>query len=101
MQNLFTRNYESAHPLVDSTLDLHENIIRLNRFRPVQSHPHRIPVRNLQKILLDQHVETPAYCPVVSRNKLGGSLADFSWKVSVASLEEAQGDLMLELPHQA
>lgn len=29
------------------------------------------------------------------------SLADFSWKVSVASLEEAQGDLMLELPHQA
>lgn len=32
---------------------------------------------------------------------LGSSLTDFSWKVSVASLEEAQGDLMLELPHQA
>lgn len=32
---------------------------------------------------------------------LSSSLADFSWKVSVASLEEAQGDLMLELPHQA
>lgn len=32
---------------------------------------------------------------------LGSGLTGFSWKVSVASLEEAQGDLMLELPHQA
>ena len=32
---------------------------------------------------------------------LGRGLTDFSWKVSVKSLEEAQGDLMLELPHQA
>ncbi len=31
---------------------------------------------------------------------LGSGLTGFSWKVSVASLEEAQGDLMLELPHQ-
>lgn len=30
---------------------------------------------------------------------LGSSLADFSWKVSVSSLEEAQGGLMLELPN--
>ena len=32
---------------------------------------------------------------------LGSSLADFSWKVSVASLEEARDGLMLDLPHQA
>lgn len=32
---------------------------------------------------------------------LGSGLTGFSWKVSVASLEEAQGDLMLELSHQA
>lgn len=32
---------------------------------------------------------------------LGSSLEDFSWKVSVASLEEARDGLMLELPHQA
>lgn len=32
---------------------------------------------------------------------LGSSLADFSWKVSVSSLEEAQDGLMLELPHRA
>lgn len=32
---------------------------------------------------------------------LGCSLADFSWKVSVPSLEESQGGLMLELPHRA
>ena len=32
---------------------------------------------------------------------LSSSLADFSWKVSVASLEEARDDLMLDLPHQA
>lgn len=31
---------------------------------------------------------------------LSSSLADFSWKVSVSSLEEAQGGLMLELPHR-
>lgn len=31
---------------------------------------------------------------------LGGSLADFSWKVSVSSLEEARDDLMLKLPHR-
>ena len=30
---------------------------------------------------------------------LSSSLADFSWKVSVASLEEARDGLMLELPH--
>lgn len=32
---------------------------------------------------------------------LSSSLADFSWKVSVASLEEARDGLMLDLPHQA
>lgn len=32
---------------------------------------------------------------------LGSSLADFSWKVSVSSLEESQDDLMLKLPHRA
>lgn len=32
---------------------------------------------------------------------LGSSLADFSWKASVPSLEEAQDGLMLELPHRA
>lgn len=32
---------------------------------------------------------------------LGSGLTDFSWKVSVKSLEEAQGGLMLELPHHA
>ncbi|MFR5417433.1 MAG: hypothetical protein ACLTHL_10805 [Collinsella sp.] len=32
---------------------------------------------------------------------LCSSLADFSWKVSVPSLEESQGGLMLELPHRA
>lgn len=32
---------------------------------------------------------------------LGSGLTGFSWNVSVASPEEAQGDLMLELPHQA
>lgn len=32
---------------------------------------------------------------------LGRGLTGFSWNVSVASPEEAQGDLMLELPHQA
>lgn len=31
---------------------------------------------------------------------LGGSLADFSWKVSVASLEEARDGLMLKLSHR-
>lgn len=31
---------------------------------------------------------------------LGGSLADFSWKVSVPSLEEAQDGLMLKLPNR-
>lgn len=31
----------------------------------------------------------------------GSSLADISWKVSVASLEEARDGLMLDLPHQA
>lgn len=30
---------------------------------------------------------------------LGSSLADFSWKVSVSSLEEARDGLMLKLPH--
>ena len=32
---------------------------------------------------------------------LGSSLAGFSWKASVPSLEEAQDGLMLELPHRA
>lgn len=32
---------------------------------------------------------------------LSNSLADFSWKNSVPSLEEAQGGPMLELPHRA
>lgn len=32
---------------------------------------------------------------------LSSSLADFSWKVSVASLEEVRDGLMLELPHRA
>lgn len=32
---------------------------------------------------------------------LGSGLSDFSWKVSITSLEEAQGGLMLELPHHA
>ena len=32
---------------------------------------------------------------------LSSSFADFSWKVSVASLEEARDGLMLDLPHQA
>lgn len=32
---------------------------------------------------------------------LSSSLADFTWKVSVASLEEARDGLMLEWPHQA
>lgn len=32
---------------------------------------------------------------------LGSSLTDFSWKVSVSSLEEAQDGLMLKLPHRA
>lgn len=32
---------------------------------------------------------------------LGSNLADFSCKVSVASLEEARDGLMLDLPHQA
>lgn len=32
---------------------------------------------------------------------LDSSLADFSWKVSVSSLEEAQDGLTLELPHRA
>lgn len=31
---------------------------------------------------------------------LGSSLADFSWKVSVSSLEEAEDGLMLKLPHR-
>lgn len=31
---------------------------------------------------------------------LGSSLADFSWKVSVSSLEETKGGLMLKLPHR-
>lgn len=31
---------------------------------------------------------------------LSSSLADFSWKVSVASLEEARDGLMLDLPHR-
>ena len=31
---------------------------------------------------------------------LGGCLTDFSWKVSVSSLEEVQDGLMLELPHR-
>lgn len=31
---------------------------------------------------------------------LGCSLADFSWKASVPSLEEAQDGLMLKLPHR-
>ena len=30
----------------------------------------------------------------------GSSLADFSWKVSVPSLDEAQDSLMLKLPHR-
>lgn len=30
---------------------------------------------------------------------LGSSIANFSWKASVPSLEDAQGGLMLELPH--
>lgn len=32
---------------------------------------------------------------------LSSSPGDFTWKVSVPSLEEAQGSLMLELPHHA
>lgn len=32
---------------------------------------------------------------------LSSSLADFSWKVSVASIEEARDGLMLDCPHQA
>lgn len=32
---------------------------------------------------------------------LSSSLADFSWKVSAANLEEARDGLMLDLPHQA
>lgn len=32
---------------------------------------------------------------------LGSSIANFSWKASVPSLEDAQGGLMLELPHRA
>ena len=32
---------------------------------------------------------------------LSSSLANFSWKVSVASLEEARDGLMLDLPHRA
>ena len=32
---------------------------------------------------------------------LGSSLANFSWKASVPSLEEAKDGLMLDLPHQA
>lgn len=31
---------------------------------------------------------------------LGSSLADFSWKASVPSLEEAQDGLILKLPHR-
>lgn len=31
---------------------------------------------------------------------LSSSLADFSWKVSVSSLEETKGGLMLKLPHR-
>lgn len=31
---------------------------------------------------------------------LSSSLADFSWKVSVPSLEETKGGLMLKLPHR-
>ena len=31
---------------------------------------------------------------------LGSSLTDFSWKVSVSSLEESQDDIMLKLPHR-
>jgi len=31
---------------------------------------------------------------------LDSSLADFSWKVSVSSLEETKGGLMLKLPHR-
>lgn len=31
---------------------------------------------------------------------LGSSLTDFSWKVSVSNLKEAQGGLMLKLPHR-
>ena len=31
---------------------------------------------------------------------LGGSIADFSWKASVSSLEEVQDGLMLKLPHR-
>lgn len=31
---------------------------------------------------------------------LSSSLADFSWKASVPSLEESQDGLMLELPHR-
>ena len=31
---------------------------------------------------------------------LGSSLADFSWKVPVSSLEEAEDGLMLKLPHR-
>lgn len=31
---------------------------------------------------------------------LGSNLTDFSWKVSVSSLEESQDDIMLKLPHR-
>lgn len=31
---------------------------------------------------------------------LGSSLADYSWKVPVSSLEEAEDGLMLKLPHR-
>ena len=31
---------------------------------------------------------------------LGSSLADFSWEVSVSSLEEAEDGLTLKLPHR-
>lgn len=44
----------------------------------------------------DRRIENYAHAEL----DLSSSLADFSWKVSVASLEEARDGLMLELPHR-
>lgn len=43
----------------------------------------------------DRRIENYAHAEL----DLSSSLADFSWKVSVASFEEARDGLMLELPH--
>lgn len=44
----------------------------------------------------DRRIENYAHAEL----DLSSSLADFSWKASVPSLEEAQDGLMLELPHR-